>query len=104
MRNLLLEVPGRKALVLDQKTKSMISSIYTMSELWEFDVYLIEDLGRMSTDKDANELKTVVISSPAGNNIDAICSALQNFEFTNEVFLCKLYSNLTFFEYQNSAF
>ena len=88
-KNLLEEVPGRKALVLDSKTKSIVSSIYTMSELWEFDVYLIEDLENMSTDKDANEMSTVVVTSPAMVNIDRICTAVQNFEFTNEVFLCK---------------
>ena len=36
---------------MDSKTKSMVSAIYTMSELWEFDVYLIEDLETLSTDK-----------------------------------------------------
>lgn len=85
----MLEVPGRKALVLDSKTKSMVSAIYTMSELWEFDVYLIEDLETLSTDKDANELKTVVVTTPAMVNIDRICTAVQNFEFTNQVYLCK---------------
>jgi hypothetical protein len=47
-----------------------------MSELWEFDVYLIEDLECPSTDKDSSSIVSVLIVTPSISNIEKICGAL----------------------------
>jgi len=81
------DVPGRKLLVLDEYTERLISKIFTMSELFEYDVFLVERLGSMSPEKEASSFKTVLIVKPTIETIDQISRELGTFKYT-ETYLC----------------
>lgn len=81
------EIPGRKVLVLDNNTEAFLSQIFTVSQLWEYDVYLIENIEKMSDDKDQNSLNTVLIIRPTAQNIDKICCDISSYKFT-DTFIC----------------
>ena len=61
IRKVLADVPGRKCLVLDRWTAKTISPLFTMSELCELDVFLVERLDRMSDEKDSSSVQTVLL-------------------------------------------
>lgn len=89
------EVPGRKVLILDKTTEKSLSQIYTVSELWEFDVYLIESINKMTEEKDQNSLQTIMMIQPSAQNIDSICREISSFKYT-DTFICTIRVNGVF--------
>ena len=87
IKQFLDEITDKKALILDKTTKRILSFCYTKSELWAFQVFLIEDIEQMSSEKSKKGLKTVLFISPTKDNIERIQLEIASEKYT-ETFIC----------------
>lgn len=60
--NIFNEVPGMKALILDEETSGIISIIYTQSKLYKNSIYLIQKINQNS--ERLSHLKAIYIVRP----------------------------------------
>ena len=84
------EVPGRKALIVDDRAMKLVSLLVAQSELLQKEVYLVERLEEMSKEKDVGTLKTLVLCSPTPQNINTLAEELGGFALTT-CYICRLH-------------
>ena len=88
LESILKDVPGRKVLVLDEFTQKITSNLFTMSELFNFDVFLVENILKMSEEKESSSVNTLLFVEPTIENMGNISRELGSFKYTN-TFICK---------------
>ena len=66
------DIEGLKILVQDERTTSSICLLFSKSELWNYNVFQIEQITNMSDNKDSKKLKTLLVIQPTQNNIKQI--------------------------------
>lgn len=72
--------PGMKVLLMDKETTSVISMVYSQSEIQQKEVFLLE---RLDSPNYANStglryLKCLAFLRPTQRNIELLCSELRN--------------------------
>ena len=69
--------PGMKALLMDRETTSIVSMVYTKSEIAQKEVYLFESIESMHRDE-MKHLKVVSFLRPTEENIQLLCQELRH--------------------------
>lgn len=72
--------PGMKVLLMDKETTSIISMVYSQSEIQQKEVYLLEriDLPNYVNSTGLRYLKCLVFLRPTQQNIEALCTELRS--------------------------
>ena len=78
-QNIFGEISGMKALLLDKETAGIISVVYTQSNLYKNDIYLIQKVEEAS--EKLSHLKALYFVRPTGENIDLICKEIKDPRF-----------------------
>ena len=89
-RRIFEDVDGLKVLVLDERSTAAICLLFSKSELWNYNVFLIEQITNLSQNKDTKKLKSVVIIQPNAENIKLIEKNLHTKSLTT-CYICKFY-------------
>jgi hypothetical protein len=81
------EVTGMKCLLLDRDTKGMVAMVFSMGELLQRDVFLVETLD--AKHEALGHLKAVCLLRPTQANVKELCRHLREPKFLEyHVFLC----------------
>ena len=81
------EVTGMKCLLLDRDTKGMVAMVFSMGELLQRDVFLVETLD--AKHEALGHLKAVCLLRPTQANVKELCRHLREPKFLEDhVFLC----------------
>ena len=75
--NLISEVPGLKAFIMDSETIQIISMIYPKNELIIKEIVLIENISKIENDKFAH-MNSIYFVRPTSENIQLISNHLKN--------------------------
>ncbi|KAF5277477.1 hypothetical protein FQR65_LT03814 [Abscondita terminalis] len=72
--------PGMKILVMDKETTSIVSMVFSQSEIQQKEVFLLEriDLGAKNSSSGLRYLKCLVFLRPTQQNIDLLSKELRN--------------------------
>ncbi|XP_073989668.1 vacuolar protein sorting 45 isoform X2 [Rhodnius prolixus] len=70
--------PGMKVLLMDKVTTSIVSMVYSQSEILQKEVYLFERLDSPSSTEPMKHLKCIVFIRPTKDNIGLLCNELRN--------------------------
>lgn len=70
--------PGMKVLLMDKQTTSIVSMVYTQSEILQKEVYLFERLDSKSSDEPMKHLKCIVFIRPTKENVSLLSNELRN--------------------------
>eukprot|EP01135_Chromosphaera_perkinsii_P002007 Nk52_evm54s215 gene=Nk52_evmTU54s215 len=71
------EVSGMKSLLLDEDTASIVSMVYTQSEILQKEVFLVDRVDSTGREK-MGHLKCVVFVRPSADSIHYLCEELRN--------------------------
>ncbi|XP_023288779.1 vacuolar protein sorting-associated protein 45 isoform X2 [Orussus abietinus] len=69
--------PGMKILLMDKQTTSIVSVIYSHSEILTKEVYLFERIDRPVHSGSLRHLKCIVFVRPTKENVDLLCNELR---------------------------
>lgn len=70
--------PGMKVLLMDKQTTSIVSMVYTQSEILQKEVYLFERLDSRSSEEPMKHLKCIVFIRPTKDNVTLLSNELRN--------------------------
>ncbi|KAF6212087.1 hypothetical protein GE061_012607 [Apolygus lucorum] len=70
--------PGMKVLLLDKQTTSIISMVYSQSEILQKEVYLFERLDVPGSIEPMKHLKCIVFVRPTKDNVGLLCNEIRN--------------------------
>ncbi|KAK9508118.1 hypothetical protein O3M35_007851 [Rhynocoris fuscipes] len=70
--------PGMKVLLMDKITTSIVSMVYSQSEILQKEVYLFERLDAASSNEPMKHLKCIVFIRPTKENVSLLCNELRN--------------------------
>ncbi|BES99545.1 vacuolar protein sorting 45 homolog (S. cerevisiae) [Nesidiocoris tenuis] len=70
--------PGMKVLLLDKQTTSIISMVYSQSEILQKEVYLFERLDAPGSVEPMKHLKCIVFIRPTKDNVGLLCNEIRN--------------------------
>ncbi|XP_015112096.1 vacuolar protein sorting-associated protein 45 [Diachasma alloeum] len=70
--------PGMKVLLMDKQTTSIVSLVYSHSEILMKEVYLFEKIDAVVRSEALRHLKCIVFIRPTKENIALLCSELRN--------------------------
>ncbi|CAK7346832.1 unnamed protein product [Dovyalis caffra] len=89
VNRMLQDISGMKVLILDSQTVSIVSVVYSQSELLQKEVFLVELVDSISKSKESmSHLKAVYFLRPISENIQNLRRQLANPRF-GESHLCK---------------
>ena len=70
-----------KALLLDAPSTTAVSMVYSQTEIFQKEVYLLEVLQKTRKHEVMSHIKAAVIVQPTEENISLLCKELQNPKF-----------------------
>ncbi|KAK7574339.1 hypothetical protein V9T40_011530 [Parthenolecanium corni] len=70
--------PGMKVLLMDKETTSIVSMVYSQSEILQREVYLFERIDMIADSESMKHLKCIVFLRPTKENISLLSRELQN--------------------------
>ncbi|XP_015522855.1 vacuolar protein sorting-associated protein 45 [Neodiprion lecontei] len=69
--------PGMKVLLMDKQTTSIVSNVYSKSEILQKEVYLFERIDSGAQPEGLRHLKCIVFLRPTAENISLLCRELR---------------------------
>ncbi|XP_029036738.1 vacuolar protein sorting-associated protein 45 isoform X1 [Osmia bicornis bicornis] len=69
--------PGMKVLLMDKQTTSIVSLLYSQSEIFMKEVYLFERIDANTRNEGLKHLKCIVFIRPTKENIEYLCNELR---------------------------
>lgn len=69
--------PGMKALLMDKQTTSIVSLLYSQSEILTREVYLFEKIDATARNEGLKHLKCIVFIRPTKENVEFLCNELR---------------------------
>lgn len=70
--------PGMKVLLMDKATTSIVSAVFSQSEILQREVYLFEQLTSTSSSDSMYHMKCITFLRPTSENISLLCKELRN--------------------------
>ncbi|VVC43830.1 Hypothetical protein CINCED_3A017831 [Cinara cedri] len=70
--------PGMKVLLMDKTTTSIVSAVFSQSEILQREVYLFEQLTSTSSTDNMYHMKCITFLRPTRENVSLLCKELRN--------------------------
>ncbi|XP_050541921.1 vacuolar protein sorting-associated protein 45 [Daktulosphaira vitifoliae] len=70
--------PGMKVLLMDKTTTSIVSAVYSQSEILQREVYLFEQLDLNNSADNMYHMKCITFLRPTKENVSLLCKELRN--------------------------